>query len=455
MSFRTFFHDNDELSANSGSASTTISATAQPGDVAVAVAHINSGTAVITPPAGFTQLGPEENVANNLVMRVYTKTLTAGDINTPLAWSSSAGARFLVQGVVFSGRSEAGIVVQILSDAVADGTIIFPQVTTTGAGWDVLEVAAARTATTTPPDWPTPAGWTLAGRTNTAFSVSPNYAIESQYRNGVAQGTYGGESATVAGAQNVTDITYAIGLPPSAGVTDTLAVSATASMSISGTATKSSGVVQLNAAASATFGGVPQRIGVVSAAAVAAAVFAGERSQGATLGLAAGTSLTVSTQTVQTTEWVAQAIGSLVVSGLSSLTSVWTTRAIPGLTLSGLKSVAGGILAVRGTPTLKIIPLVSSSWMARATPAIVILGQHTVLSGILAMRVTPQFFMLIAQVIADYRPPEPGIATILDNGRRRAVLNSHGRHLAVIEKQDVLAVLIPAGVTAIILKSEG
>lgn len=222
------------------------------GDVALAVMSQNTGTATFTAPAGWSPLsGPDDN-ANSLRTRVWGKILTAGDINTPLTFSSSSGGRLLGLITVLTGVTLSGALVQVAMGAQADTQWVSPNVTTTGANWDIVNLWAARAGSSTAATGTMPAKLTNDATAKTA-TAAPNYTIQASHLTTPGpKGTYGGDTATA--STSTTDNIYTIALPAVVGTATVTGVTATA------TATSDGGV----ASTGWTVTGVTSRVTVSS-----------------------------------------------------------------------------------------------------------------------------------------------------------------------------------------------
>jgi hypothetical protein len=243
------------------------------GDVALAIMSQNTGSAVFTAPSGWSPLsGPDDN-SSNLRTLVWGKVLTAGDINTPLTFSSSSSGRLLGLITVTSGVTLTGALVALATDTNADSSWVSPPITTTGANWNIINLWAARNGSGSAVTGTLPANLTsdAVAQTNT---TAPNYTLQASHLTTPGpKGPYGGDTATPkvgSTATATTDNIYTIALPASVATATVVGDTAVTTAS-SDSGTVSTGWTVVGKTASASAAAYPGALSTTPAVVVAGA----------------------------------------------------------------------------------------------------------------------------------------------------------------------------------------
>src|SRR3954453_12695071 len=230
MGYRTGVAVNDSQTVQTNTATVTIPASAQVGDVALFTMSQNSAAATGTPPTGWTQvIAPVTSSANNQRIWLWKRQLVAGDPGSSVTFTSSVIARFIGILEVWSGVDFANVAATGGQNGATNSTShVSPTITTTVAGTFIANLWGIRSGTATAFTVTVPAGHTASTLVRTAFSAQPNYTIQSsRLTTPGAAGTYGGGTATPSASASPGRLTTA--LPPASQ-----AVSGSATLSGSG-----------------------------------------------------------------------------------------------------------------------------------------------------------------------------------------------------------------------------
>ena len=221
---------NDGLGSASSTATLTLPAGCQVGDVAlfITVSNLGStGTVTGTSPACVADSGPDVVSGNNSAY-VMHRVLTAGDIaggTIVITWNASG--RILASGQVWSGLTTTGLVINHATTTSTPANL--PTVTTTADNSQVVALTSARVSSGSAAVATFPAGYTTDNSAKTSFSSGVQFGCSAAHRTttGVA-GTYGGGSVSWSGTFSNANM-YVVGMAPAAPTSTTYPASGTSS----------------------------------------------------------------------------------------------------------------------------------------------------------------------------------------------------------------------------------
>jgi hypothetical protein len=210
---------NDGETASTNPISGTIPSAAQPGDLGLFIALVNTAaTSTFTPPSGWSSLSGPDNTGGNTQSQVWVKDLVSADPGSSVSWSNSASpSRFIGLMGVYRGTQGAGSVIlggPTLTNA-ANTSLVEPTLTTLVPFSWVVGLWAFRAAVAAPgPTLSYPGTETFDDRSRTAFAASPNYTLELSHLTAPGPtGSYGGTTATSSASSGQQNL-YAVAIPP-------------------------------------------------------------------------------------------------------------------------------------------------------------------------------------------------------------------------------------------------
>lgn len=283
MPLRVAWTINDGETSSATSISAAVPATVQAGDVLAVVSVQNTGTATHTITGGGAaswnlRSGPDDNLTQQ---RTYVWTKTAGADSagaTVTITSTASGTRFIGAGLAASGRTEAGVLVQVTTDTTSGTALAWPSVTIPdNTGWELYSLATLRAPISGggPTITTAPSGSSVDATAQTVFSTSPNFSANALHKTStVASGSqsFGSGTASISVTANLYTIGLAVTSTASGGITLGGSVSGSAVATAAGTFSLSGSALESNSPA-ITAAGTVSLAG--SATAKAAATAAG------------------------------------------------------------------------------------------------------------------------------------------------------------------------------------
>lgn len=245
MTFRAAWTLNDGLSSSTTTASGTVPATVQAGDVLAVIAVENTGTNTYTISGGgagawTVRSGPDDN-SNAQRTYVWTKTAGSDSAGATVTVNSTGGSRFIGAGLAAFGVTESSILIALTSDTTSDTSLNWPSVTIPAGGnaWELYSLITFR-ASTVPNMTTPPSGASIDAKSATAFGASPQFCAialheTAQTPAGSGSVSFGTATADIA----VTNQLYTIAFQtsgPQLG-SGSLAASGSGVLALSGTGT--------------------------------------------------------------------------------------------------------------------------------------------------------------------------------------------------------------------------
>lgn len=235
------FRASTSTTTTTGSATLTIPASVQAGDLLVLAGGLNNGndtTKDWTTPSGWTRKDGRD--VSNLFAALYVRVAQAGDAGATVTLSTSALGKSGVVLAAWSGIDPSNPVEDwdVRQETVSTATHATPTVDTTGTDRQVIIVGVQSDSATQ--SWGTATGYTKRQDAIDNTNLSGHVTATIQGKAAATVGTYGGENL-VAGAASQKAVTYTLAVAPASSTQTARPTSDVASASATAVPTPGAG----------------------------------------------------------------------------------------------------------------------------------------------------------------------------------------------------------------------
>jgi hypothetical protein len=210
------FRANATGGANNTSATITVPATCQVGDVLFVHLSLNNTDALASTPAPLSLLSTNITTAPSFPNRLYWGAVDGVTLSasTVLTWALSATRSWTLNLYAVSGAHSTQPLQAIWTNGSAAGTtMVLPSTATAADGW-LVELGSGKSNGTSVTSWTPPAGWTIRSTATANVTTFQGSSFFADYDSNIAvAGSYGGDSYTPNNAISGT-LSYLLTLNP-------------------------------------------------------------------------------------------------------------------------------------------------------------------------------------------------------------------------------------------------